>query len=66
MSDDRGSGTGKVLAAFAIGAAVGAVVALLVAPRSGEETRGRLRTLARDAEEKLKSRLRVAEEPRET
>jgi gas vesicle protein len=40
MSEDRGSnGLGTVIVAGAIGAAVGAVMALLLAPRPGKETR---------------------------
>ncbi len=38
--------------AFVAGAAAGAVVALLTAPRSGRDTRARLRSLAEDAAEK--------------
>lgn len=36
------------LGAFALGAAVGATIALLTAPRSGAETRDQLRQQARD------------------
>lgn len=38
---------GKVLAAFAGGALVGAVAALLLAPQSGEETRKQIAEMAR-------------------
>ena len=39
---------GKVLAAFAGGALVGAAVALLTAPKSGAETREQIAALARE------------------
>lgn len=38
--------TGKTLLTFLAGAAAGAVAALLLAPESGEKTRGRLRAKA--------------------
>ena len=51
MNDDsnaRGySNTGMVLMGFALGAAVGAGVALLLAPESGSKTRERLASSAR-------------------
>ena len=50
MSDEsRGSGAGTVALAFLVGAAVGAGVALLLAPRSGRETREKLLALLDDA-----------------
>ena len=50
MSEDsRGSGAGTVALAFLVGAAVGAGVALLLAPRSGRETREKLLSLLDDA-----------------
>lgn len=48
MSDaSRTSGTSLILA-FLAGAATGALVALLTAPRPGRETRDRVRALAED------------------
>lgn len=51
----RGSGVGRTLAAFGIGAAAGSVLALLYAPASGQVTRKRIatrfRTLRRKAEQ---------------
>ncbi len=44
---DRTSATSLVLA-FLAGAATGAAIALLTAPRTGRETRGRVRALAED------------------
>jgi gas vesicle protein len=48
----RGDSTGRFLA-FLAGAATGAAVALLTAPRSGRETRDRLKVLARDVAGRL-------------
>jgi len=48
----HGSSAGSVLMAFAIGAVAGAVVALLYAPASGEETRRRLAEKAREGRDK--------------
>ena len=39
MSNQQGIGAGGVLFAFAVGAAIGAAAALLLAPAKGEETR---------------------------
>lgn len=43
------SGKGKTVAAFALGATIGSIVALLYAPASGKITRQRLAMKARDA-----------------
>ena len=42
MSDRAGNHTGRILLYFVVGAATGAAVALLTAPRSGRETRRKL------------------------
>jgi gas vesicle protein len=39
MSDDRGTGASGVILSFIIGGLAGAALAVLFAPRSGEETR---------------------------
>lgn len=52
MADDRGSSAAVVLA-FLTGSALGAVAALLLAPRTGEESRELLRGYARRAEGNL-------------
>jgi gas vesicle protein len=52
--------TGDVLVAFGIGALVGAVGALLLAPATGEETRRRVSDLTRDTSEKAKEGLNTA------
>jgi gas vesicle protein len=51
MVDDRGFSPGAVGLAFLTGALIGAAAALLLAPRSGRETREQLRGYARRAEE---------------
>lgn len=49
--------TGAILGGFIIGAVVGAGVALLLAPQSGEETRGMLMDKSRSLKEGAKSKL---------
>jgi len=49
---DKGYSAGSILLTFLMGAVVGAGVALLVAPKTGEETRKRIKELADDAKEK--------------
>ena len=39
MSDDRGTGASGIILSFIIGGLAGAALAVLFAPRSGEETR---------------------------
>ncbi len=46
-SDHGGNGFGSFLGMFAMGAAAGAAIALLTAPRSGRETRAQLKGAAR-------------------
>jgi gas vesicle protein len=52
MSNQQGLGAGGVLMAFAVGAAVGAAVALLFAPATGEETREYLGERAREGRDR--------------
>ncbi|MFO0773229.1 MAG: YtxH domain-containing protein [Nitrospiraceae bacterium] len=52
-NDQQGPSAGNVLLAFLTGATMGAVAALLLAPRTGEETRDQLRKYARRAEGEL-------------
>jgi len=55
MADDcRGYGFGSVFLSFVAGAAIGGVVALLAAPRSGEETREKIKDAADEFREKMK------------
>ena len=49
--------TGKTLFTFLAGAAVGAVAALLLAPESGEKTRGRIRAKAAAAAGRAKEKI---------
>jgi len=49
--DVTGCCAGSVLRSFLIGGLVGAGIALLVAPKSGRETREKLRELVKDAKE---------------
>jgi len=48
MTDTRGFSGSHLLIAFATGAAAGAVVALMTAPRTGRETREALQSWADD------------------
>ena len=52
MGNERGISPGSVLVAFVAGAAVGAAVALLFAPATGEETRDYLGQRAREGRER--------------
>jgi len=58
MSDNRTD----ALMAFLLGAAVGAGVALLLAPQSGEETRRRLGDAARKIGDDLDDKMRTAKD----
>lgn len=62
MSDERGVCAGTVLASFVAGAAVGAVLALLYAPKSGEEMRENIADLTEDAVDKIKEYAKEAQE----
>ena len=52
MGNERGISPGSVLVAFVAGAAVGAAVALLFAPATGEETREYLGHRAREGRDR--------------
>jgi gas vesicle protein len=52
MANDHGITPGGVIAAFIAGAAVGAAVALLFAPATGEQTREYLGQRARDGRDR--------------
>ena len=52
MSNEQGIGAGGVLFAFAAGAAVGAAVALLFAPATGDETREYLSQRAKEGRDR--------------
>ena len=61
MYEEREFTKSTMVAAFLIGGLVGAGIALLTAPRSGKETREKIKELTEDAKEKIKS---VAEDAR--
>jgi gas vesicle protein len=50
--EERGFSTGSVLLAFFLGGLVGAGIALLTAPKSGQETREQIKRLADEAKQK--------------
>jgi gas vesicle protein len=52
-SDDRGSGTGFWLVGLMLGAAGGAALALLTAPKPGSEMRGAIKQTATDMPERV-------------
>jgi gas vesicle protein len=58
MSDNRKqhSGAGTVIMAATVGAAVGAAAGILMAPRSGQETRARMKSKAQETLEKGKNK----------
>lgn len=53
MRDDNGYGAGSVLLSFLLGGAVGAGLALLLAPQSGPETRRKIKDFAEDMKERV-------------
>ena len=54
MSDDRGASASTVFLSFLAGAAMGAGLALLVAPKTGRELREKIADLTDDAVNKIK------------
>lgn len=59
---DEGMSTATVLVSFLAGAALGAGLALLYAPKSGSETREQIADLADDAVDKIKEYAKEAQE----
>jgi len=57
MGENNSNPVGGVLAAFAVGALVGAAVALLYAPRSGQETRERIGDKGRELKNRVSDAL---------
>ena len=57
MSENGGSRSGGLLTAFAVGAAVGAGIALLFAPQSGKDTRDMLADKGRELRGRAKGAL---------
>ena len=62
MANDRGISPGGVVMAFIAGAAVGAAVALLFAPATGEQTREYLSRRAREGRERASEAARQGRE----
>lgn len=62
MTDEsRGYGAGNIVLAFLAGAAIGGAIALLTAPRSGKETRAKIRDSADDLRQRLQHIVAEAE-----
>ncbi len=64
--EDRGVNAGTVLISFLAGAAFGAGVALLMAPKTGKELRDTISDLTDDAASKLKEFVTEAQEKLKT
>jgi len=62
MSDEKGISAGAVLVSFVAGAAIGAGLALLYAPKSGSEMRETLADFTEDAVDKIKEYTKEAQE----
>jgi len=52
MAENNGNSTGTVILAFLVGGVIGAGLALLLAPASGEETRRKIRETGEDVKRK--------------
>jgi len=62
MSEEKGISAGTVLVSFVAGAAIGAGLALLYAPKSGTEMRGTIADFTEDAVDKIKEYTKEAQE----
>lgn len=62
MSEEKGISAGAVLVSFVAGAAIGAGLALLYAPKSGSEMRETLADFTEDAVDKIKEYTKEAQE----
>lgn len=54
--------TGKILTAFAVGAAAGAVLGILFAPAKGSETRNKINEQGKKIADSFKDKIREAKE----
>ena len=61
-NEDRGISAGTVLVSFVAGAALGAGLALLYAPKSGRDMREAIADMAEDAVDKIKEYSKEAQE----
>jgi len=64
--EESGFSASSMLLAFLLGGVVGAGVALLVAPKTGQETRRTIKDLAEDVKEKAESYIEQAREKAES
>jgi gas vesicle protein len=62
MSEENGICAGTVMVSFVAGAAIGAGLALLYAPKSGSEMRETITDFAEDAVDKIKEYTKEAQE----
>lgn len=62
MSEEKGICAGTVLVSFVAGAAIGAGLALLYAPKSGQEMRETIADFAEDAVDKIKEYTKEAQQ----
>ncbi len=62
MSEEKGICAGTVLVSFVAGAAIGAGLALLYAPKSGSEMRESIADFAEDAVDKIKEYTKEAQD----
>jgi gas vesicle protein len=62
MSEEKGICAGTVLVSFVAGAAIGAGLALLYAPKSGSEMRETIADFTEDAVDKIKEYTKEAQE----
>ena len=60
------SSAGKFLVGFTVGAALGAITGILLAPKSGEETREMIADTAKDVLDKTDEKVRDIQEKAET
>ncbi|MCX7965456.1 MAG: YtxH domain-containing protein [Syntrophorhabdaceae bacterium] len=62
LHEEKRFGAGSVILSFFIGGLIGAGIALLVAPKSGAETRKQIKEFAEDAKEKAGSYIEKVKE----
>jgi gas vesicle protein len=60
--EEKDYGTGSLVASFLLGGIVGAGIAILLAPRSGRETREKIKELAETVKEKIAASVESAKD----